>query len=802
MCDKRLYRIIGAFDTETTNIGNAAQGYSAFPILYQFGYLSCPIEEINPGNCANCVDMRLFRNSGDFYEFLDGIAVFDSAYVNVVLVHNLGFDMYSLAPWINTKPNRVLAKTARKPITITILDDNERPVLVFFDTLGLFMKSLARMGEECGMPKAVGEWDYMLVRTPDTPLTANEIDYATRDIYTLLCYVSYFLGKNPDISPDDIGCHIVTKTGVVRHKRMRHLGSLKGRGLSRSVNQYWNYHNRTQKPKSDEELFIMHACTRGGFTFCARNHASEVFSADDGRKLLAYDATSQHPGQICSHLYPVDFTPATKGELEQAIIMVEKTSVDWILDRWERPFFCAFNACFSFTNLRPKKGSMYAIEGVFPLASARIKTPDYDIDSLDNESANAFDLSAFSSGYTDIAENPRILFGKLESADYCELWLTELALWELIQCYDYDSCVPLGGYLTMNFRKPTDLCLLSVMRFYKAKNALKEVMNGARPELLDGFYPDSFVRVVKSGEADSKLMKEYYQLAKADLNALFGIEATNEARQDFEIAPDGLQLTGVPGMENYPANPKCWYQFGQRIVGWSRIAQHVAMQLVYPYVNGIICGDTDSFKLYLPAENIKKVDNALKRLARSIDKAKRDVCSRIRVRYKDYYDTLDGIGHYVCEGEYEAFSASWNKSYIGIENGELHITLAGVPTSRGDHSIEEFGKELMNYGADFASVASLLIGYNVTFDYSLTLLNGKKHPKWAEFYSGYVTDYLGNTSYVNEPMALAIYPEPKTIGNTEQPENLANLQCALGNNSLVNKNPVLLKFADGIEVIE
>lgn len=282
------------------------------------------------------------------------------------------------------------------------------------------------------------------------------------------------------------------------------------------------------------------------------------------------------------------------------------------------------------------------------------------------------------------------------------------------------------------------------------------------------------------------------------------IEATNEARQDFEIDDhNGLQLTGIPGMENYPKNPKCWYQFGQRIVGWSRIAQHVAMQLIYPHVDAIICGDTDSFKVYLSRCNVSKVDESLCRLSKAIDEAKKRVCSRVRTRYPDYHDELEGIGHYISEGEYDAFSASWNKSYIGLVGERTHITLAGVPTSRGDHSIEWYADELMRRGVDFATMASLMIGYNVTFDYSLTLLNGKKHPRWATWYCGYVTDYMGNTAYVNEPSALAIYPEPKTIGNTEQFENACNAEVALINNPGVNVSPVMLRYgAEGMEVVE
>ena len=255
-------------------------------------------------------------------------------------------------------------------------------------------------------------------------------------------------------------------------------------------------------------------------------------------------------------------------------------------------------------------------------------------------------------------------------------------------------------------------------------------------------------------------------------------------------------------MENYPKNPKCCYQFGQRIVGWSRIAQHVAMQLVHPHTESIICGDTDSFKIYANKDNIQDIDDALSNVAKAIDESKERVCNRVKRNFPNHHDELDSIGHYICEGEYDKFSASWNKSYIGMQDGRLHMTLAGVPTSRGDHSIENLGENLLANGADFASVASLLIGYNVTFDYSLTKLNGRKHPQWGMYYDGEVTDYLGNTSHVFEPMALALYPEPKTIGNTDMKENADNLLSAIENNTQVNANPVLLRWVDDMEVIE
>lgn len=517
------YRIIGAFDTETTNLGDIVSGYKAFPILYQLGTISCNVEDLTVDNCADNVKVSTYREHEGLYAHLETIIAQEYDHVPVILVHNLAFDMYALVPWLNGHECKVLAKTARKPITVTVMNGRER-ALVFLDTLGLFMKSLKTLGEECGMPKAIGDWDYLKIRTPETPLTDEEMFYAKRDIETLLVYMGHFLRKNPDIEPCDIGLKVVTKTGVVRAKRMKHLGSLKGRGLNRTVNQLWNYHNRTQAPKSDGELFAMHACTRGGFTFCASEHAGKVFVQDDDLTIAAYDATSQHPCQMVSRMYPVDFKVTDNETLEAACNCIFDINLERMLSKWARPFPCAFNALFKFENLRPKKGSLYEKHGIYPLASARLVNRHGlpDMDDIDNQSFEEFRAMLGMKGYADYAENHKALFGKIESAGYCELWLTELAFWEVCQAYDFDSFESVGGYATMNFRKPTDLSILSVMRFYEAKSAMKASMRDGETERLIGLFPESLLASMERGDASEQELKDYYMLSKADLNALFG----------------------------------------------------------------------------------------------------------------------------------------------------------------------------------------------------------------------------------------------------------------------------------------
>lgn len=238
MMDYKPYRIIGAYDSETTNI--KVHGiYQSFPILHQLGLISdIGVEEITPDNVVDNVNIELYRHAVDLYARLDGLASADFAFVPVILCHNLAFDMYGLSPWLSDRNVRVLAKSARKPITFTVMDENDKPKLVIWDTLIFSQQSLERMGKDCGYSKAVGEWDYNLVRTPETPLSESELDYAKRDIYTLITWVSWWLKHNPDIMPERLGCSVVTKTGVVRERRKVRYSKLHGIGNAQNVQYY------------------------------------------------------------------------------------------------------------------------------------------------------------------------------------------------------------------------------------------------------------------------------------------------------------------------------------------------------------------------------------------------------------------------------------------------------------------------------------------------------------------------------------------------------------------------------------
>lgn len=790
------YRLIGAYDSETSNVHVGKKRF-AIPILHQLGILDTTLDNIDNSNVESHVHVNMYRHAIDLFQKLDELVYASFDYVPVIACHNLAFDMYSLSSWLSYHEVKVLAKSLRKPLTFTISVDGE-PRLVIWDTLSFTQTSLDYMGRACGYEKLVGSWDYDLVRTPQTELTQQEIDYAKHDVYTLIAYLAYWCKLNPDIEPSLLARNVITKTGVVRQRKKARFAHLKGKNLKQSVGRYWMAMNAANAPKTDDELFTMVASTRGGFTFVSSENASVPFECGSDRVIVGYDATSQHPSQIVSHYYPVDFHKTSSRALQNAFEIVSKVMPDKMLSHYAKPFPCAFYAAFEVENLRPKKGSLFADLGILPFASARCGQYKIDDELLENnQDGETFKKFVSDTGYKDTVENPVFAYGKLVSADRCVLYLTELAAWELVQAYDYDSIKPVSGYISLRFRRPSDMSVLSVMNFYSAKNEFKKAIasyKAKRPlsnakRLKELGIPDFVVDGMNDHTIDESIVEATYLNLKSDLNALFGIEATNEYRRDTIISNEGITYVGDFGLQNKPRTPKAHYQFGQRIVGWSRIAQILTMQLVYSHCETIINGDTDSIKLLVSREKLPAIDNALARLSCAIDQAKDDVCKRVKANYAQYYNPLNAIGYYVKEFETSYYCASWNKAYMMLDDGNVKFTIAGIPAKRGANQL---ATRLLKSGKTFSDVANLFLGYNVTYAHDLIRLFARKFPEWGNMVYEQVTDYKGDTYTVCEPDVLYLYPMAKTVNDTANVDNAVNMEIALSNNPDVNIEPVIL----------
>ena len=413
--------------------------------------------------------------------------------------------------------------------------------------------------------------------------------------------------------------------------------------------------------------------------------------------------------------------------------------------------------------------------------------------------------------YADSVVNPVSAFGKLIKADKARLYLTELSAFEVCHCYDWDSVSAVHGYITGRFTRPSDMDVISTMQFYKAKNAFKVAreqyyskgtIDNAEDLITLGIAP-AFVSEMVSGSLPAGDIESMYLSLKADLNSIFGISCSNEYRRTCELGANGIEYIGEFGVCNAPKNPKVWYQFGQRIVGWSRIAQLCAMELLAPHVKTIINGDTDSIKVLVMKDKLPECANALDQLGTAIDKAKENVCRRVRFGYPAMFDSLVDIGHYVHEFTVKRFCASWNKAYCMQTDKGFSFTLAGIPTRTRQNDFSSFiginglADRLYSLGWSFEDICNLLLGYNVTFANDVIKLNARSFPQWGEQVFLDVVDYQGKKSRVVEPCALALYPMSKTINDTSSADNAVNSRYAKRNNPNVNLGRKIV-FSKGV----
>ena len=794
-------KIIACFDTETNNdVGTC----TASAICYQLSVLKNPMLDLRMLDNSNVNDeliVTIDRHFVDVCERFDNIIQEGLAYgyIPVVMVHNLAFEMWILSSYINKYDSTGCSKSTVKPLTITLHKDNV-PVLIFWDTLSFWGKGLEKLGDECKYPKLSGCWDYMKERTPDTPLTEIEVAYAHEDVIVPWAYMGYYLRLNPEIDEHDLACKILTKTSVVRYKSQKRCGGI--RVGNKSTSYMWMANNRKQMPKSDYELELTHSATRGGFTYVARNAASKIYSAENGYHIYKYDANSMHICHALAHRAPSDYRVVEGSLIKIAFLRNSNLSVYDILDAYDNPFKGSkYYARFRFKNVKLKHGTVFERDGISTFAESRFSKECQITDGdliADNEGGIAFKAELISRGWHDWASDDAVfVFGKFYGASDCVLILNELSGWEFVRQFSYSSVEVIGnGFMTGHTIYASDKSVLSFNEFYRAKTLFKKLKNkyeaGIRTEASE--YPDFVPEYLRDAmmvcDPNVKTDVEIFYLSvKAELNALYGIEATNEAKNDILLTKDGYIVGDYKGVDGLPRNPKAWYQYGTHIVGWSRVHQIIFMELLKDVVDVFICGDTDSHKIYTKASK-NDIETLLKPL-HDASTISIERCTERARKIKDWYP-MDGLGYYECEGECDKFMAGWNKSYVQLSHGEIDITLAGIPCDNKfrladgrivDHSYNRAINLLYNSGWTFEKLAITFVGYNVCVTHNITGLNNRKIPKWASF-----------DTVTGEPSSVFIYPMMKVLGDTCYKPNAINFGYAKNNNSDIDSHTTIIDW--------
>lgn len=792
---RKEYRVAAIFDTETTNIGEGAET-RAYPILYIFNDLrATPLESYTP----DTDDVRFYRRTSEALAYIDDLITYGRTrgYVPIIAAYNLMFDMQTLLLELaQSYTIEVNAQTATSVYTLDLCVDGD-VVCRFWDTFYLEMGGLRAMGETCGLPKAVGDWDYTLVRTSETPLTEEELFYARRDVQVIPQYLQWLLRANHWLTPDMLGCRVLTKTSLVRQMARREIGGRRVTsqgGKKITLQRAFEMTCDQEFPKNYESYALRKACFRGGLTFTSAKTASVVVD-----NVASLDVTSMHHAFINGRRLPVKFAVAPPEILQIACERIVDTPLEDVLRNYSDPFRTGLHVAISFANLRLRTNTCFADWGIAICPRSKfVRTLQADTDYSNNERAKTQENSIRAHGYVDSAVNPTFAFGKLVRADECILHVNEIELWNVAQVYEFDEMHVLYGEATTKTIVPPDyVTLQSNMLFARktdVKNLIKHYTEGVPyagdiPESI----PEGIARDARAGTLSMKFLQSYYgSTVKGQFNGIYGTQAQDVMKADYRVTETGeleVDKATICTSENFakkrPKTPRVLYTYGMRIVAGSRMHLVIAMMLIYRRFGARVTvtgGDTDSLKISC-ADDVTDTEllDALEPLHTAIENAINLTMRRVRNTASDMASTLDHIGKFEVEDcggttRYAEHVELWNKARVSLDmSGRVHVTCAGLPRPDGVYTIEDCIEDIMRMGHGFAETVRLALGYDVLVDYEICHTLQRNRPHVWDRYVGTVTDYRGATYHVDGPEAIALYPSGRWLGESDKQANGENL---------------------------
>lgn len=815
--DKKPFKLISFFDTETTNINRREQSV-AFVNLYIVN------------DCRNvdfftyepdCKEEQIlfYRKQEEMLDYIYKCIQLgrENKYVPIVAAYNLMFDLqtilFSLSKKFEIAAN---AQSSTNAYTVDLKVDDEI-VLRFWDMFHLDTRGLAALGQVAGVEKAIGDWDYTLIRTPATELTDDELFYAKRDVQVLPAYIRYLLQANDWLEVEDLGFKVLTKTSLVRQMAKNEVGNeivILKNGKPLSLFAIYMMTCGAEKPKSFKSYCLRKACFRGGFTFTSARYANEVV-----KNVASLDVTSMHHTYINGRYIPVKFEEANLRRLNLAAKTIIYTPLEGVLKNYYNPFTFGIHAKIQFKKLRLKKDSVFDKYKIALIPEGKFKKnlSHDDIFNLNNERAIIAEETLRETDYIDKAINPTFAFSKLYEAELVEIHVSEVELWNIAQVYEWDDMQVLDGEITTHFQIPPDYVTLQSNLLYERKAAAKVINNNYRegepyPYEIPESIPESIAHRLKKGEVTNSFFESYYNsTVKGMFNSIYGTQAQDIYKPEFTCYEGNLVINTLtkPTVENFEdknrQKNKVLYTYGMRIVGGSRQHMVIAMILLYKALGEkcrICGGDTDSVKISVD-NNVSNEDllNALEPLYTACKNAIQRTQYRNRKNHPHLSSPLTGIGGFEVEGcgnsdRYTKHFEMWNKSRISIDTDKkAHVTFAGIPRPNEIYNLEDFITDKLN-DYDFEFIAPLVGGYNTFIDNSICHLLQKKRPKANEKIKGTIIDYKGDTYELDLYQAIALYPIGKYTGDLLSKSNNNNVLFLQSLGKTVNTTPKQL-FYDG-----
>lgn len=323
--------------------------------------------------------------------------------------------------------------------------------------------------------------------------------------------------------------------------------------------------------------------------------------------------------------------------------------------------------------------------------------------------------------------------GRVVEAETLSISVTEKDFMIICKTYKWDA-IDIGNFHYMEKGYlPKDL-IQTILKLYKDKTTLKGV----------------------DGEEVN------YQLAKGMLNSCYGMCVTDPCRDEITYDRVDGWVSSKCDIEtsitkyNNSLSRFLYYPWGVWITAEARYRLWLG---ILEFKDDYIYSDTDSLKVLNKDKHMDFINDYNERVIKDIE-----ACLK-------YYDipknqaspkTIKGkskpLGVWDYEGTYDRFKTLGAKRYMYEENGEMHITIAGVSKQAGLEYLKNKYKTNDNIFKNFIEGLIFPAEY---LDKNGEIKNGsgKLCHTYIDFtMSGYVTDYLGNEGYYKELSGVHMEP--------------------------------------------
>ena len=814
----RQYKVVASFDTETCNY-RKNYDYHAYTILYILNdFRECDLRTYVPDNDNEHIYFDRYLQP-----FLTRIKEFiewgkDKDVTPIITAYNLLFDLQTCLAYFNDSYDIVVnAQNGSNVYTFDLYkkhhDKKDVCLLRFWDTYNLETNGLAAMGETAGLAKACGDWNYSLMRTPETPLTDLELFYAKRDVQVIPAYLCYLLQANEWLTPDMLGVNVLTKTSIVRRMAIATFGTIKVGKHKNNLEAIFKNFCKKELPKTYHNYALRKACFRGGFTFTSANFAMQAM-----KNVCSLDVTSMHHTFINGRYVPYNFIDMPTEKLETWVRLLLAQSKENLLSRYVMPFNFAFHAIVYFEGIKPRKNSLFEKYGIYLAPQGKFAKNGELGEFIQRETNTLADVAIRERGYHDKAINATFAFGKLVKAEKAVMFVNELELWSMSQVYEWESLRVICGEGTIHFMRPPDYITLQSNLLYNRKNDCKHINNtytgDAYNEDIPKTIPEGIAKELKAGTLNKNFFFFFFQsTVKGSFNAIYGTQAQDEYKPDFMLTDDAKIIADkmtVATPDNFakrsPRKTKVLFTYGMRIVGGSRMHLVIALELLYDALGDKVKptgGDTDSIKCACDNDvTDSMLLKALEPIAIASKQAINTGCAFIKREFPQFAADMSKVGSFDIEKcykdstRYEYHMEFWNKARVSMSCGEFHITCAGLSRRIGTYHIEHALRDLYACNKDFYKVVTTALGYNVRVCPSISGSKMKTNPSAYSIVNDTFTDYLGNTSKICAPEAKAIYPDDRMLGEPTKSANIFNIAYMKQHNIKVDTSLRELDFND------